>query len=152
MTEEFMLDSNMFDEVVDGNIDQSLLQNYDATYYVTKVQRRELENASGTRGQELLSKFETIADEEEHSIFAFGVEGAGWGDGAWASEEQGKAYDKIQEEHAPGESEDVNLSAVAVTQGITVVTADGRLQNALERTYPSQYLTKDEFISKLNSN
>lgn len=56
---------------------------------------------------------------------------------------------KIREEHAPGESEDVNLSAVAVSQGITVVTADERLQKALERTYPSLYLTKEDFISKL---
>lgn len=91
MNGEFMLDSNMFDEVVDANVDISLLQNSDATFYVTKVQQRELEDAGGTRGQKLLNTFNSVADKEEDSIFAFDTEGAGWGDGAWATEEQGEA-------------------------------------------------------------
>lgn len=150
MTEEFMLDSNMFDEVVDGNIDLSLLRNYDATFYVTPVQRKEVSNAGGSRGQKLLNIFLSVADKEEDSIFAFDTKGAGFGNGAFATEEQSKAYDKIREEHAPGESEDVNIAAVAVSQGITVVTADERLQNSLERTYPNLYLSKEEFISKID--
>jgi len=150
MSEEFMLDTNMFDEVVDGNINLSLLRNYDATFYVTPVQRGELSNAGGSRGQKLLNTFQSVADKEEDSIFAFDTTGAGWGDGAWATGEQGQAYDKIREEHAPGESEDVNITAVAVSKGITVVTADERLQNALDRTYPNLYLSKEEFMSKIN--
>jgi predicted nucleic acid-binding protein len=150
MTEEFMLDTNMFDEVVDGNIDLSLLRNYDATFYVTPVQREELSNADGSRGQKLLNTFQSVADKEEDSIFAFDTKGAGWGDGAWATEEQRKAYDKIREEHAPDESEDVNIAAVAVSEGIIVVTADRRLRNALERTYPNLYISKEDFVSKIN--
>ena len=49
MTEEFMFDSNMFDEVVDGNIDRSLLQNTDAIFYATPIQREELKEAEETR-------------------------------------------------------------------------------------------------------
>jgi len=150
MTEEFMLDSNMFDEVVDGNIDLALLRNYDATFYVTPVQRKELSNAGGSRSQKLLNTFQSVSDKEKDSIFAFGTEGAGWGNGAWATEEQGKAYDEIRKAHAPDESEDVNISAVAISEGITVVTADERLQNTLERTYPNLYLSKEDFIAKVN--
>jgi rRNA-processing protein FCF1 len=78
------------------------------------------------------------------------TKGAGWGDGAWVSENQRKAYEKIQEEHAPEESEDVNIAAVAVSEGVTVVTNDRRLQNALERTYSNLYLSKEYFITKVN--
>jgi hypothetical protein len=149
--EEVMLDSNLFDEVVDGRITLSSIQDHEATFYATPIQREELKNAGGTRAKNLLSVFNDVTDKQEDSIFAFDTEGAGFDQGAWASETQGKVYDTIQEEHAPGESEDVNMSAVAINEGITFVTADGRLQNALERTYPNSYLTKEEFVTKLNN-
>ena len=147
-----MLDSNMFDEVVDENIDRSLLQNHDATFYATPIQREELNEAGGARGRELLNIFHDITDKTQNSIFTFDTKGAGFGDGAFATEKQGKVYSNIREEHAPGESEDANMSAVAIAERVTFVTADERLQNALERTYPNSYLKSEEFISKLEGN
>ncbi|WP_423744773.1 hypothetical protein V5735_01640 (plasmid) [Haladaptatus sp. SPP-AMP-3] len=151
MTKEFMLDTNIFDEVVDGNIKISELQECDATFYITPIQRAELKNAGGERANKLLDIFNQVSDEERNSILAYDTEGAGYGDGAYASQAQNEIFDKVAEEHAPGEGEDVNISTVSISEGITFVTADKRLQNALERTYPDSYLTREEFIFKLNN-
>jgi hypothetical protein len=152
MCDKLMLDSNMFDEVVDGHITISSIEDYEATFYATPVQREELKNAGGKRAKNLLSVFHDVTDREEASIFAFDTVGAGFDQGTWANETQRNVYDTIREAHAPGESEDVNIATVAVTEEITLVTAENRLQNTLERTYPDSYLEKEEFIAKLNDN
>lgn len=151
MAKKVMFDSNMFDEIVDGNITKSELDWVDASYYATPVQQQELEDASGQRGKKLLHTFQLVTEDVKDSVFEFDTQGAGWGDGAWASENQLKISENIKREHASGEKEDVNIATVAVSNDLMLVTADKRLQNALDRTYPDSFLTRDEFISKLGS-
>lgn len=150
MAEKLMLDSNMFDEVVDGNIDLSLFEEYEAMFYVTPIQRTELKKADKPRAEKLMDVFNAVADDEKPSVFSYDMEGAGYDEGAYSSETQREAMDAIREEHAPNEAEDVNMAAVAISAGITFVTDDHRLQNALGETYPNFYLDRDDFISVLN--
>ena len=141
-----MFDSNMFDEFLDGNIDVSLLTNAEITVYVTPIQKEELSNASGSRGEELLEVFETLSDESIPSILAYDVEGAGYDQGGYAGIETMEIINAIREAHSPGEYKDANIATAAVQDDLILITADSRLQNAMEETYPDCYITKDEFV------
>jgi hypothetical protein len=87
-----------------------------------------------------------------NTYLTLNTKGAGLGDGAFPSNSQSEIYDEIREEHAPDEHEDSNMAAVAIDNDLIFVTAENRLQNAFERTYPQSYLTRDEFISLVSNN
>lgn len=144
-----MFDSNMFDKIIDETISLSLLQSHDAVFYVTPIQRQELEDTPGERAEKLLESFELLADEEVEPIATFNTRGVEFNNTSYISNKQSEIFNNILEAHAPGEVEDANMATVAVSHGITLITSDGRFQNALERTYPESYISREDFVAKL---
>jgi predicted nucleic acid-binding protein len=131
-----MFDTNIFNSILDGKASLGTIKD-GHTYFVTHIQRDELQATSGTeRRKELLKTFEVI------NQMLIPTESAVWDVSRWGlakwSEEDGM-YEKILEQlekekpHDRGNIKDALVGETAIRNCITLVTNDKSLRDAVEK-------------------
>lgn len=124
----YMLDTNIFNRVLDGKFALSALPG--SSFAATKVQLEELKRTSDqVRRTMLLQKFEEIGPDIIPSSFSLGIAGAGFNEGTWSN------GDDAQKLHAALEAlrskfnnwHDALIAEAAFIHGCGLVTADGDL-------------------------
>jgi hypothetical protein len=133
-----MLDTNVFNRVLDGNISVSSFEGY--RLLVTGIQRDELSKTKDdVRRTALLATFDTISPEVGlASSFAFGVEGAGWGQADWndGTGNFEKMRNRLQEldprtKKPPNQERDILIAEASIKNGATLVSNDRNLRQVV---------------------
>ena len=135
-----MLDTNVFNRVIDGKI---LLPSFGDRWIVTGIQRDELNNTKDdARRIELLDKFDEVNPEVVFaSSFAFGIEGAGFGQAYWndGSGNVEKMRARLQELDRKcktnrkdlNQERDILIAETAIKNGATLVSDDCNLRQVV---------------------
>jgi hypothetical protein len=133
-----MLDTNVFNRVLDGQISLSSLAGH--RLLVTGIQRDELNKTKDdVRRTALLATFEAISPEVGlASSFAYGIEGAGYGE-AYYNDGSGnfqKMRKRLQElDHKKkkplNQERDILLAETAIKNGATLVSDDRNLRQVV---------------------
>ncbi|MBY6243959.1 type II toxin-antitoxin system VapC family toxin [Methylosinus sp. Sm6] len=139
MSEKYMLDSNLFDRLIDGKV--VIPPNRVVHLLATGVQLDELRKCPDlARREQLLALFdEIIPSLTPTSSFAFDIAGAGWGEAPWNDgsgnyEKMLARLQKLDEEKGKkpggdglGQHRDILIAETAIKNQATLVTDDGPL-------------------------
>jgi rRNA-processing protein FCF1 len=126
MKYKFMFDTNIFDAILDGNVPiDDLPKGYE--YYVTHVQRNEINNIKNTgkieRKKCLLSLFNKLKGASLHTETSiWGV--TNWGESKWRA--NGGLMHKISGDNIKHQS-DALIAETAILNNIILVTNDEQL-------------------------
>lgn len=130
----YMLDTNIFNRVLDGRFDLSTLPGHD--YRATPVQYEELKACQDqARRASLLEVFQQIAPEIEPAAFALDVAGAGLDEGVFRERETASAVlsDLDATRKKDNNAADSVIAEAALYGGHVLVTADRRLGEVATR-------------------
>lgn len=137
----YLLDTNIFDALAKGAIQPSDLP-FDGLLCATSVQLAELENTKELHARQQRSVlFKEIVNASINPGFAFGIPGAGWGQGEWRTDagqwlELRKDLDEEWESRSSKEKKcsrkennlkDASIAEAALHNGCVLVTRDGGL-------------------------
>ncbi len=132
-----MLDTNVFNRLLDGNISPSSFEGH--RLLVTGIQRDELSKTKDdARRTALLATFEAISPEVGlASSFALGIEGAGfdqayWNDGSGNFEKMRKRLQALDRNKKPlNQERDILIAETAIKNGATLVSDDRNLRQVV---------------------
>jgi len=134
----YMLDTNVFDRVLDGEISISSFGGH--RLLVTDIQRDELSKTTDdVRRTALLATFEAISPEVGlASSFAFDIEGAGfdqayWNDGSEKFEKMRKRLRELDRNNKKplNQERDILIAETAIKNGVTLVSDDRNLRQVV---------------------
>jgi predicted nucleic acid-binding protein len=134
----YMLDTNVFNRVLDGQISLSSIAGH--RLLVTGIQRDELNKTKDdVRRTALLVTFEVISPEMVlASSFAFGIEGAGWGQANWndGSDNFQRMRTRLREldpkkKKLLNQERDILIAETAIKIGATLVSDDRNLRQVV---------------------
>ena len=133
----YMLDTNVFDRVLEGKISLSSFVGH--RLLVIGIQRDELSKAQDPRRTALLATFEAISPEVGlASSFALDIEGAGWGQAYWndGSGNFQKMRKRLQaldpkNKHPLNQERDILIAETAIKNGVTLVSDDRNLRQVV---------------------
>lgn len=133
---KYMLDTNVFNWLVQGDLSIDDLPS-DGDFVATPVQREELRATKEYETREaLLAKFSQIVSDLYSAPFAFGIPGAGFGEGRWTDGKLAKAIqtdlDGKQKKPKPNNLQDALIAEAAIAANCTLVTCDQALRDAAE--------------------
>ena len=136
----YMLDTNVFDRVLDGKI--SLSSFGGRRLLATGIQRDELSKAKEPRRTALLATFEAINPEVAlASSFAFDIEGAGfnqayWNDGSGNFEKMRKRLQELDPKAKKflNQERDILIAETAIKNEATLVSDDRNLRKSCPST------------------
>ena len=138
----YMLDTNVFNHVLDGKVDLARLGK--ARFVVTGIQRDELEKTPHeTRPVALLALFDAVNPAVMLSTtFAFGIEGAGWGQALWndgsgtVERMRARLKDldsrKTRRKHFLNQERDTLIAETAIKAQAVLVTGDAAMRQMVE--------------------
>src|ERR1700730_18752589 len=134
----YMLDTNVFNRVLDGEISISSFGGH--RLLVTGIQRDELSKTKdNVRRTALLATFEAISPEVRlASSFAFGIEGAGfdqayWNDGSGNFEKMRKRLQELnpKNKNPLNQERDILIAETAIKNSATLVSDDRNLRQVV---------------------
>lgn len=148
MSKQFMFDTTMFGDILDGEVDLDKIQDSNAEIWITDAQRTELKQCGDEKIRKKLLKIaEKVKDKEAGTPAVFGY--SKWGNAVF---QDGEVYEPVKAKLS-GKKEnnirDAQIAQAAHMQDVTLVTADGEggregLQDALDEI-SQEYMSRKEF-------
>lgn len=136
---KYVLDTNIFNQVLDGRIVLSEEFPPGSEFIATKVQLEELEKTRDqARRSALRETFQNIDKELENPIFCWDIDGAGWDNANWGNSDSEELITKLRNDLEAIKSKfnnwhDAVIAEVAWRSGHILATADQNLANIAAR-------------------
>lgn len=146
----FMFDTNVFNRVLDGKFDTTSFPN-NKPYFVTHIQRNEIENTKNPeRRQALLKTFHGVGHTQVPTESAyFGI--SEWGGAKWSADDGviEKIIEKLNTKNngKGNNGQDALIAETAIKNSYTLVTEDRELREVVLEMGGSA-ITFQEFLSK----
>lgn len=135
---KYMLDTNIFNRLLDGRVDISKLPDK-YSFLATAIQLHELKaTANSTRRAQLLEIFNQVAPEVVRTeSFAFDVPGSGFGEAKWNSD-NGQRVTSLKNaldswKLKSNNLQDALIAEVALVNGFGLITADEGLSEIAQQ-------------------
>ena len=150
ISEKYIFDSNIFDDIVSGKLEFELIQNYkkkiDLVLYLTHIQSDEIQACKDESKRKILTlfmlKISPIIIPTESAVFGT----SRYGEAKFGS---GDIYENIKVGN-PKHIEDALIGETAIKNNLILVTNDKRLKSKMEENGGICMLV-DPFIRKLNN-
>lgn len=147
--ERFVLDTNVFGDVIEEDIDMELFEESDAQFLVTHIQEDELKDAGDDAlRKKLMEVFEQVADEKTATeSFALGI--SRLGEAKISSKGVGEEIRDELGKDSPNNAKDALIAETAIKNDVTLVTADKNLHGVVENLHPGTSVMKEDFLEWL---
>jgi len=147
----FMLDTSAVGQLEEEGTDPSVLGAANAEFYITHVQEDELRNITDAQFRKEMMKLLNTVRDRDVPTDSFVWDVSRWGRAKWGASTPMTTIRKELRDDDGNELRDALIAGIAVTEGMTLVTHDGELRDAMLKHYQNQVWTMERFLRWVRS-